>query len=510
MYESGNPPPSNLRGLPSRRPASLRRQWRRWSQTNVQPAQKVTPLPTRRSQVSLPQIGPLPPADASEAPSVPQPQLPEPPSFSDFAYRFNLAAPEFEIPPPPSFDDRGDTRLQRFQRHLTPDDRPSEPEVRRAPPKPERRPAPSPKARRPRSRVAEPAVEPPQRRPKPRRPLPKPVLPFLYGARLLVLGIGTSAIAGTLLSLRDPAAQLSQNVDTSSLSASGSPTEVVETANWRLDREPASLKASVREAIAAYPDLKVGVFAFDVSTGTYLNIDATAAFPAASTIKLPIAVAFFQAVDAGEIRLDEPLTLEADHIAEGSGQMQQQQPGTQYPALEVAVKMMADSDNTATNILVDRLGGMEVLNSTFRNWGLTRTELQNPLPDLEGTNTTSPEDLALVLASIERGELLSLSSRDRLLSMMRDTHNETLLPASLDEGAIVAHKTGNIGTVLADAGLIDTPGGRRYIVVAIVRRPHNDANAAEAIRDVSRRIYQYLEPTLPAAPLADEADLASN
>ena len=512
MYESGNLPPSNLRGLPSRRPASLRRQWRRWSKTNGQPAQKVTPLPARRSQVSLPQIAPRPQEAA------PPPQLPESPSPSAFASRFNLAPPEFLSVEPPTFPE---SRLQRFQRHLPPVDPPilpTETEGLRSrpshsgPPHSQPRTPPPPKTRRPRpTSTGTVARSPrPRREKRHRRSLPKPALPLLYGARLLVLGVGMSAIAGTLLSLRDPATRLSE-VEASTMGVTGSPQAMVEaTTHWQLDREPESLKQSVQEAIAAYPNLSVGVFAFDVRTGTYLDIEATTAFSAASTIKLPVAVAFFQAVDAGEIRLDEPLILQPQHIVGGSGQMQQQPPGTQYNALDVAVKMMSDSDNTATNLLVDRLGGTKTLNPIFRSWGLEQTRLQNPLPDLEGNNMTAPQDLALVLARIERGELLSLASRDRLLAMMRQTHNETLLPASLGEGAIVAHKTGNIGTVLADAGLIDTPGGRRYIVVTIVRRPQNDDRAAEAIRDVSQRIYQYLEPTLPGTPLTEtETDLAS-
>ena len=77
--------------------------------------------------------------------------------------------------------------------------------------------------------------------------------------------------------------------------------------------------------------------------------------------------------------------------------MQFQDPGKQFTALETATKMITISDNTATNMLIERLGGAEALNQRFREWGLTQTAIRNVLPDLEGTNTTSAKDLAYLL-----------------------------------------------------------------------------------------------------------------
>jgi beta-lactamase class A len=163
--------------------------------------------------------------------------------------------------------------------------------------------------------------------------------------------------------------------------------------------------------------------------------------------------------------------------------------------------MIVNSDNTATNMLIDRLGGAETLNERFRSWGMKSTQIRNPLPDLEGTNTTSPEDLANLMAQINQGELLSLRSRDRLMAIMQRTYTKTLIPQGVGEGALVSHKTGDIGAMVGDAGLVDLPNGKRYILVAMVRRPHNDGRAQELIRLTSRAVYDHLNvPLAPAKP----------
>jgi beta-lactamase class A len=260
-----------------------------------------------------------------------------------------------------------------------------------------------------------------------------------------------------------------------------------------------SLKAQVQAMAAKNPQLQPGVFILDIDTGAYLDLQATSTFSAASTIKVPILVAFFQDVDAGKIRLDEQLTMLPELIASGSGDMQNKKPGTQFTALETATKMITISDNTATNMLVKRLGGAEVLNQRFGSWRLMATAIRNPLPDLSGTNTTSPKDLASAIAMVDRGELVSTRSRDLILDIMQRTVRNSLLPRGLGNGATIAHKTGDIGSLIADVGLIDLPSGKRYIAAVMVKRPYNDPSAEDLIRQISRAAYEYFSPP-PTSP----------
>ncbi|MEP0779852.1 serine hydrolase [Microcoleus sp. ZQ-A2] len=328
-----------------------------------------------------------------------------------------------------------------------------------------------------------------KRPPKPKRP----VHPFVYIIRLLILGIGIGAIAGTLLSALHPATQASVKVnnDPVKTQVKETPSPVNRVTPLALSQEILPLKSQLQTLAANNPKLQPSVFIVDLDTGTYIDINSRSPLPAASTIKLPILVALFKDVDEGKIRLDESLTLQSEMIATGSGNLQYQKPGAKFTVLELATKMITISDNTATNMLIARLGGIEALNQRFRAWGLTTTVLRNVLPDLEGTNTASPQELAALMAMINQGQLVSLPSRDRILSIMQSNEINSLLPQGLGSGAIIAHKTGNIGALLADVGLVNMPSGKSYIISVMVQRPFNDDSAQELIRKISQTAYQY-------------------
>lgn len=323
---------------------------------------------------------------------------------------------------------------------------------------------------------------------------------ILYGLRLTILGVGIGVLAGTLLSILDPTSRITAGTPNTLNPEVTQPekiTAVFAPSVLKLTQEVIPLKTSVQQLAAKQAKLLPGVFMFDLDTGAYLDINGDLTFAAASMIKVPILVAFFQDVDAGKIRLDEKLTLTKAVIGSGSGGMQYQPLGTKFTALDTATQMIIHSDNTATNMIIARLGGIAALNQRFHSWGLKVTQLHNPLPDLAGTNTTSPRDLANLMGLVNQGELMSLRSRDRLLDIMRRTVTNTLLPRGLGKGATIAHKTGDIGSLVGDVGLIDMPSGKRYIAVAMVRRPHNDSRAQELIRQISRTTYQaFSKPSL--------------
>lgn len=299
-------------------------------------------------------------------------------------------------------------------------------------------------------------------------------------------------MAGTLLTAWDPA---SRSVDASRRSPkqaavkSGDAT-AANPAPITLGSEITALKAPVQALIAKDPRLQAGVFFLNLDTNAFLDMNGSASFSAASTIKFPILLAFFQDVDGGKIRLDEPLTMKKELIAQESGDMQFQPPETKFTALETATKMITISDNTATNMLIARMGGISALNSRFQSWGLTTTRLKNMLPDLEGSNQTSAKELSLLMARVGSGDLVSVKSRDRMLAIMEKTVSDSMLPRGLGEGATIAHKTGDIGTSVGDVGLIDVPTGNRYVGAVFVKRPRNDESGPALIREISRLTYQ--------------------
>jgi hypothetical protein len=81
------------------------------------------------------------------------------------------------------------------------------------------------------------------------------------------------------------------------------------------------------------------------------------------------------------------------------------------------------------------------------------------------------------MTRISQGELVSMRSRDRVLDIMRGTVNRSQLPQGLGKGATIAHKTGDIGGLIGDVGLIDMPNGKRYSLTVLVKRSFNDDSA---------------------------------
>jgi beta-lactamase class A len=283
--------------------------------------------------------------------------------------------------------------------------------------------------------------------------------------------------------------------------ASASPRNYAADLAMRAGSEMNTIKPQIESAIAQYKSLSAGMFFLDLDTGDYLDIKGDRVFPAASTIKLPILIAFYQDVDAGKVSLDETLVMKSDLVASGSGTMQDEPDGTRFSIRETVNKMITISDNTATNMIIERLGGIAKVNERFRTWGLTDTRIRNWLGDFQGTNTTSSVDMVKLLAMLSRDKLVSESSREQALELLRRTTTRTLLPSGLGTGAVIADKTGDIGFVVGDAGIIDMPNGKRYLAAIFVKRPYNDPIVRDFVRRVSRIVYNYLDQ--PSAQVPD-------
>ena len=357
-----------------------------------------------------------------------------------------------------------------------------------------------------------PAEGSPARRSRPataRRRLANPPLPLLYLIRLIILGVGVAAIAGTLLSVLSPS-----NIASSQDGAPPSPPatggrasgaliqgSAATVADLRLTSEITRLKGELEQLATLTPGLTPVGFAVDLDSGQYVDLGGAEPVAAASTIKVPILIAFLQQVDAGTLALNQSMLLQEEYMAGGSGTLRGEAVGNEYTALEVATRMIVTSDNTATNMMIAALGGIEALNQTFAVWGLEHTLLRNPLPDLDGTNTTSARDLALIMALVDQGGLLTPRSRDRLFSIMQRTENTSLIPSGIGDESVLANKTGDIGALLGDVALVDVPNGKRYTVALLVQRPSNDGRASELIRRMTETIHA--EMAQPVAPVGN-------
>ena len=232
----------------------------------------------------------------------------------------------------------------------------------------------------------------------------------------------------------------------------------------------------------------------------YININGDSLFPAASLIKIPIAVCLLRKIDRGEISWNKTLILKRYHYASGTGILRTKKAGSKFKLKEIFKLMLTISDNTATNMIIDLLGGVEGANKEILKFGLQNTKLANYLGDFKGTNKTSPRDLVTLLESSLEGNLLSNESSGILKGTLLKVSNKSLIKKGLGRYTKFAHKTGTIGICVGDAGIIYLPwtrtrtmGMKKRIGIAImVRRPFNSLQAQRVIREISRLVYETL------------------
>lgn len=240
---------------------------------------------------------------------------------------------------------------------------------------------------------------------------------------------------------------------------------------------------------AQYSSLEPGIFIWDFSTHKYVDINADKEFPTASIVKIPVLLQLFRRIDANLIGLQDKMRITDYYLTEGSGFLQYKPVGTALSVSELAQFMIQESDNTATNMLLSTMGGVDGLDRALRNWGFNKTHLSSWLPDLDGTNVATPEDLGTMLYNIDNSNLLSLQNRAKIVEIMSHVKNRFLIQAGLPDYVQFIHKTGDIGTMLGDAGIVLLPDGRKYIIVIMVKRPWNSYSAKQFIIDASKTVY---------------------
>lgn len=254
--------------------------------------------------------------------------------------------------------------------------------------------------------------------------------------------------------------------------------------------EMTALKGEILNLMKSYPTIHPAVYVWEYENGKYLDINADEQFSAASIIKLPVLVQMFKAIEAGQATIYDEMTLTDYYKAPGSGNLQYMSSGGKYSLDALAKTMIQDSDNSATNMIMSKIGGMDFVNIGLRDWGISKTYVRTWLPDMNGTNKTTANDLAKILYNLDNPGFLNIHSREYIIDYMSHVKNNKLIAAGLGEGALFAHKTGDIGKMLGDAGIVYAPNGKKYIIVILANRPYNAPQGKEFIVKASSLIYK--------------------
>jgi len=210
----------------------------------------------------------------------------------------------------------------------------------------------------------------------------------------------------------------------------------------------------------------------DLGSGQYLHYRAEEKCKTASVIKFPMLVHIALSVHEGPMSWDETFTLTDGEKVSGSGVLTHLTEGLTLTLRDVCVLMTIVSDNTATNMLVERLG-VTAFNERARSFGLQVTTLFRKTFH-EDTPESAPYGLGVTTAG-EMCKLMSLvSSRaadgdaagKEILDIMKAQVYRDCIPRCLPADWIYAGKTGSVDAVRNDAGLVTAPDGRRFALAA--------------------------------------------
>ena len=254
--------------------------------------------------------------------------------------------------------------------------------------------------------------------------------------------------------------------------------------------ELSELKKQLQSLMAQYPSIQPAIYVWEFDQGRYVDINADKLYSAASIIKLPVLVRMFKAIEANQFTIYDEMKMTEEYRSTGSGNMQYMPAGKDYTMDYLAKVMIQDSDNTSTNMIMSKLGGMDDINIGLRDWGISTTYVRTWLPDLQGTNKTTAADMAKILYNLDNPGFLNINSREYIIDYMSHVKNDRLIQAGLGEGALFIHKTGDIGTMLGDAGIVYAQNGKKYIVVILANRPYNSVLGKDFIVKASSLIYK--------------------
>ena len=274
------------------------------------------------------------------------------------------------------------------------------------------------------------------------------------------------------------------------------------------DSLQAALHAKLETELTSVAQKLQGVMGYairDVSTGESFFLHPDIVFPQCSSIKLTVLLELMRQAQEGKLSLDEKHTILRSEMTQGDDEpiITMLGDGTVTMTLrDLATFMVVLSDNTATNILIDRLG-MDNINAGIAPLGLKDTKLRRRMIDLEAArrgneNVSSPREMMTLLEEVQAGQALDAAHTAeyfRILKLPKESEFHKALP---DIGPI-ADKPGSLEAVRCDTGLIEIQGHPLVLSVNTTYLAHDD-EGERAIEEVARLAYAYFSRLSRSSP----------
>jgi len=261
-----------------------------------------------------------------------------------------------------------------------------------------------------------------------------------------------------------------------------------------LAAKPAELLAKLRAQVHAADarlDGVLGVYAEDLASGVTIELRADELFPTASSIKPAVLYELYRQAQEGRLDVQE-ITRPAFPRVAGGGVLEKLGDRVSLTLRDLAVLMMAYSDNEATNLLIRRVG-KDAVNRRLDALALGKTRLRREMMDLDAArrgdeNVSTPRELARLAAFVARGEGLSSDRAKDLLAVASGVAEGSPFRRGLPEGVRAISKPGSLEGVRCEMAWVDVPG-RPYLAAIMTAYLKRESDGEAAIQELSAAIY---------------------